>query len=511
MSNSSVLSNSCILLAGSISNSTDDAQIEKAHAFVDALVKEVIDAGGCFVAYCSAEPVNSNQKPLLFDWTVVRAINRLIPGDSTKVRLKIVASRERVQHRMSKEQRQIFNGLIARGIAEHIMLDEDILTGSNIGAEQIEHATAMIALGGGKGVVDRAHKMVKQSLPVLPLDLQLGANKEDGNGALIALEKFYSDPLRYMPNTGSTVVKILSSFSLEEPVLDFAEIARRIVNTFYKEELARVAALPPDVLILTALPVELAAAKQAFGVAEDIQHTTTDTGLHFWKAPVVRFNGETVHCVIACFGGPGNVDASSITSTLLSELKPSNVIMLGIGAGMRDKCALGEVILAERIVAYEGAAFIEGGKVEARPESIRLNLRSRQDISSYLANEASLENRLSIIYKDLDITFPEQVGTNPVAKDLLPKTATVGSGEKLMRDPEKFKSLRELNGKTEVVDMEGAGVFAACANHEKSVMMFRGISDFGDSTKDNLFHKLASKAAAAVTVDYIANGLTLYS
>lgn len=506
-----MLTNSCILLAGSISNSTDDAQIDKAHTFIDALVKEVIDADGCFVTYCSAEPVNANQKPLLFDWTVLRAINRLIPDESTKVRLKIIASRERVKNRMSKEQRQIFNGLIARGIAEHITLEEDILTGSNVGTEQIEHATAMITLGGGKGVLDRAHKMTKQSLPVLPLDLQLGANKEDGDGSLKVLEKFHSDPLKYMPNTGGEVVKILPSFSLEDSVLGFTKIAKRIVNTFYEEELARVAALPPDVLILTALPVELAAAKQAFGIAEDIQHTTTDIGVHFWKASVIRSNGETAHCAIACFGGPGNVDASSITSALLSELKPSNVIMLGIGAGMRYKCALGEVIIAERVVAYEGAAFIEGGKVEARPESTRLGLRSRQDISSYLSNEKLLRNRLSDIYKILNITFPEQVGANPVAKDFLPKTSTVGSGEKLMRDPEKFKSLRELNGKTEVVDMEGAGVFAACANHEKPIMMFRGISDFGDSTKNNKFHKLAAKAAAAVTVDYIANGLTLYS
>jgi hypothetical protein len=37
----------------------------------------------------------------------------------------------------------------------------------------------------------------------------------------------------------------------------------------------------------------------------------------------------------------------------------------------------------------------------------------------------------------------------------------------------------------------------------------RGISDFGDSKKDNRFHLLAAKAAAAVTVDYIANGMTL--
>ena len=46
MSNPISLSNSCILLAGSISLTTNDDQIDKAHSFVEALVTEVINAGG---------------------------------------------------------------------------------------------------------------------------------------------------------------------------------------------------------------------------------------------------------------------------------------------------------------------------------------------------------------------------------------------------------------------------------------------------------------------------------
>lgn len=207
MSNPVSLLNSCILLAGSISNTTNDEQIEKAHAFVETLVTEVINADGSFIGYFSAEPVNENQKPLLFDWTVARKINQLIPDVSDKVYLKIVASNDRLKNKTNPEQRRLLNGMIARGVAEHIYIDDEIVTGSNVGEEQIEHATAMIALGGGKGVLDRAYKMAKKSLPILPLDLQLGANKEDGAGALGVLKKFQENPLTYMPNTGHTVVK----------------------------------------------------------------------------------------------------------------------------------------------------------------------------------------------------------------------------------------------------------------------------------------------------------------
>ncbi len=52
--------------------------------------------------------------------------------------------------------------------------------------------------------------------------------------------------------------------------------------------------------------------------------------------------------------------------------------MLGIAAGMREKCALGEVVLSEQVVAYEGAALIEGGATEHRPKSTVLDLKVRQ-------------------------------------------------------------------------------------------------------------------------------------
>ncbi len=509
MTNSLMLASSHILLAGSISNTTENELIDRAHEFVDTFVEEVLKAGGGFVIYVAAEPVNGDNKPLLFDWTVAKAVDKLTPGDSSQVRLKIVASQERLQTKANHEQRRLLMGMIARGVAELVPLEEEVLTGGNVGDEQIEHATAMVALGGGKGVLDRARKMTKRLLPVLPLDLQLGANSEDGAGALGVLKSFQAAPLTYMPNSGNMVVKVLPALSLQEPVLALSDISTRIVKIFYEEERARVDAMPPDVLVLTALDVELAAAKHAFGITEDAEHTTTEYGLHVWKAPVTKRGGKTVNCVVACFAGAGNVDAASVTTMLLGELRPDNVMMLGIAAGVRDKCALGEVVLAERIVAYEGAAFVEGGKVEARPEITRLNMRVRQDVSSYLSNRTALESRLTESYQALGIEFPDPVEAGPVAKGVLPKTATVASGEKLLRDPEKFLGMRELHGKTEVAEMEGAGLFSACANFGKPVLMVRGISDFGDAKKDNRFHLLAAKAAAAVTVDYIANGMTL--
>lgn len=88
MTNSLMLASSHILLAGSISNTTENELIDRAHEFVDTFVEEVLKAGGGFVIYVAAEPVNGDNKPLLFDWTVAKAVDKLTPGDSSQVRLK---------------------------------------------------------------------------------------------------------------------------------------------------------------------------------------------------------------------------------------------------------------------------------------------------------------------------------------------------------------------------------------------------------------------------------------
>ena len=507
--NNHPMAHNFILLAGSISKSTENELIDRAHAFVEVFVEEVLNAGGGFVIYVSEEPLNSDQKPLVFDWTVARTVDKLTANGILPLRLKIVASNERLNTKATSEQRKLLNGMIARGIAELVSLDDETLTGGNVGDEQIDHADAMVALGGGKGVLDRARKMSKKSLPIFPLDLQLGANSEDGTGALGIHKLFLNTPLTYMPHTGDQVIKTLPALSLQEPVLELSSIANRIVNALREEKLAQVAALPPEVLILTALDVELAAAKQALGISEFVAPFASNTGLHIWKTSINRHDGKMVSCVLACFAGAGNNDAAAVTATLLTELKPSNVMMLGIAAGIRQKCALGEVILVERVVAYEGQALVAGGKIESRPEITRLTMKVRQDLSNYLSSRQHLESRLTNSYKDLDIVFPIDIDSDLLPKSVIPKTATIGSGEKLLRDPDKFMAIRELHGKIEAAEMEAAGLFAACASHNKPVLMIRGISDFGDAHKDNRFHLIAAKAAAAVTVDYIANGMSI--
>lgn len=84
--------------------------------------------------------------------------------------------------------------------------------------------------------------------------------------------------------------------------------------------------------------------------------------------------------------------------------------------------------------------------------------------------------------------------------------ATIASGELLIRDRKLFEGFQGLHDKAVVAEMEAYGVFDACDKQNVPVLVVRGISDYGDTTKDNTFHKVASEAAAIVTLDYATYG-----
>jgi nucleoside phosphorylase len=494
------------LLAGSASLSAETISLDRAHEFVRELTKRVLEAGYGFVVYTAAEPVNGANQPLLFDWTVLREIDARHPGEASSPRVIIVLAEKNRLEKMNAEQRQLIGRLSMRGLARLDVIPDEVVTGGNVGDAQAKHAAAMIALGGGKGVADRAYKLLRLGLPVYPMDLKIGANSEDGEGAIGLHRRFMAEPLSFLSHTGTDAVSKTPALSLEEPIQPVAAIATQVVALIERELKAKAGAAPTDVLILTALAVELKAARLAFGIEENTPASSTNIGQDHWRAQVTTTSGSTTICTIASFGMAGNVGAATITATLLSEFKPKLVIMLGIAAGMREKVALGDVVISDRVVAYEGAA-LENGQSQARPETYRPVFGVQQKITTYLASPSSVRERIRAAREAQSLQLPESSEIGNVSKDLMPKAATIASGEKLLRDPVKFKQLRDLQGKIEIAEMEAVGIFTACETHGVPCLVIRGISDFGDTTKDNQFHDLASRAAAIVAADLVASGM----
>lgn len=500
------LENEFILIAGSISKKTEKASIDLAHDFARALTKSVLAAKGGLVVYLAGLPINETGDPLTFDWTVVYEAEKLLAGCPPARQLKIVTSQLAMQEKMTLEQRTLIRRLSAEDFAEVFYVEDGLVTGGNIGDEQVEVATAMIAVGGGKGVSDRARKLRRRKLPVLPFDLQLGGFSEDGEGALGLRANFFKEPLTMFPFTGEQVKGRLDSLSLQEPLYSLDKLADLSVGLFETEIKAKEAARSPDLLVITAISIELAAAKKVFDIGEDVPARYSKNGIHFWPVTIQRTDGP-LSCVVASLGNAGNVNASAITTLLLSELTPKKVLMMGIAGGRRKKLSLGEVILSERVVYYEGGAAHAGGTIALRPEMQRPGLSTQQDLNAYFAT-ASLPERLQERAEKLGFAIPVESQAGEVAAKLMVSPATIASGELLIRDPVVFEGFQGIHEKAVVAEMEAYGVFDACEKQNVPVLVVRGISDYGDITKDNAFHKIASEAAAIVTFDYAVHGWT---
>jgi len=157
--------------------------------------------------------------------------------------------------------------------------------------------------------------------------------------------------------------------------------------------------------------------------------------------------------------------------------------MMGVAAGRRKKLSLSEVILSERVVYYEGAAALAGGKVAARSELPRPGLSIQQDLNAYFAT-GSLPDRLLEHANRLGFAMPPESKAGEVAARLMVSPATIASGELLIRDWKLFEGFQGLHGKAIVAEVVAYGVFDACDRQNVLVLVVRDISDYGDTTKD---------------------------
>jgi nucleoside phosphorylase len=267
-----------------------------------------------------------------------------------------------------------------------------------------------------------------------------------------------------------------------------------------------------DVVILTAIKPELLAARGGFPNAE---RSKARDGTVYWHASEHSYLTDCSYRIaLCCIGGAGTSSAAAASVSAIVTYRPQLVILLGIAAGIRNKTRIGEVVISDRVVAYEPAALVvqDGVAVEQpRPEMQRPAHRIWQDVVNYHPPP----NRLRQTFMDLGGKFPapqagqEREFEQHVCRDISFHGATIASGNKLLRSPAKLYELRELHGKIEVAEMEAAGLAEACWNQDALWLVIRGISDFGDELKSDDFHQFASSSAAAVVVDFVRYGLEL--
>jgi nucleoside phosphorylase len=271
-----------------------------------------------------------------------------------------------------------------------------------------------------------------------------------------------------------------------------------------------------DIVILTAIPEELEAARSALGVDPGRRQKIED---RTW------FSGEiyserthsTYSFKLACLGEAGNIRSAEVATIALvnDQLKPKVMILVGIAAGIKGKTKIGEVFFSESVFAYEPGVSTEDG-FQPRPEMPGVFSTIRDDVTIYQSFSERLKRIRSTFQKigDFPIAKPDRAVfySEHVCTDIKVDTCGIASGEKLLRDGQILKDIHQgQHSRVKIGEMEAAGFANVCSGRKIDWLVIRGVSDFGDSDKNDDFHGFAAKVAFSVVADFLIHGLCIES
>jgi TIR- and PNP-associating SLOG family len=236
-----------VQIAGSAGGKTDSILIGYAHQIVSNLVKDVMAAGGGIVVGIGREPrpdgSASDAPSLLFDWTALETAAECLkhgfptwPAESGVP--IVVASSEKAVTEIPDGRRPLYEELLRSGLL-HV---ESIMPGSRAAAflrqRQAVFGDVLVILGGGTGVEHSADLYLSRRKPVVPLDLALGASRDDGTGGATRLAKeARAEPARFFrfsPAYANTEGAALAEIATRNGAAAAPDVANRTVSLLTK-------------------------------------------------------------------------------------------------------------------------------------------------------------------------------------------------------------------------------------------------------------------------------------
>jgi hypothetical protein len=317
-----------VQISGSVNAKTEAALVLCAHEIVRNLVKAIMAAGGGIVVGLGREPraegAAADAPSLTFDWTALEAAADCLKLGHGAWPVKfglpiVVATSEKAESEIPDNRRLLYETLLRSGRL-HV---ESIMPGSRAAAflrqRQAVFGDALVVLGGGTGVEHSANLYLQRKKPVVPLDLPLGASRDDGTGGAVRLAKeARSEPTRFFrfdlafANTESAA---LADLATRAGAAAPAEVAQRIAGLLCK--IARPTAF--FVRLVNPAHPKFAAVESFFRdvvdpVVQDAGFTRLEIGtdksehafmnvaifesLHFSSLAIVDVTGERPNCFI---------------------------------------------------------------------------------------------------------------------------------------------------------------------------------------------------------------------
>lgn len=261
-----------------------------------------------------------------------------------------------------------------------------------------------------------------------------------------------------------------------------------------------------DIGVITVIGIELDAMLQAFGAKDSSKVERNQRP--YWKVSINSPNEDRdLSVVIGFCAKAGTVSAALRTVRFLQDYSPALVVLAGIAAGDKRKYKLGDVVFATKI-ADLSMAQVEKGVTRVRATIPDMPSDVAQLVGSFRCDASELKKRSWAVLEKLGqpykcpretkqkAAFKKRVSSSPQVHDCV-----IGSGNLLVRDGNKFIEYQGIEPQIRAIEMEAAGMYHALqdVNPNQAWLVVRGISDFGDKSKDKGYNAqpYASASAAA--------------
>ena len=228
-----------ILISGSASKSCPEAKLDRAIDFVRCFVGEVLrrDGGLVVLALDDSATLDRRGIPRYFDWIALQEVQRYVETTASSPRIcaRVVMPDHAVASKLSDGNLHTLTDLQQRGVVEVERIRREEYTGGRYRELQVELADAMVAVGGGKGTYICGTDMLAAGKSVLPIDINIGAFSEDGDGALLLHRELMDNPARFFPSIHEPVTDRLDTLTLEREIHQVSAVAQRAAEFLASE------------------------------------------------------------------------------------------------------------------------------------------------------------------------------------------------------------------------------------------------------------------------------------
>ncbi len=239
---------------------------------------------------------------------------------------------------------------------------------------------------------------------------------------------------------------------------------------------------------------------------DEVKTINVDYDNDIYKIGYFKKAGKKVRVVLSYANQMGMVAAATLTSKIINNFAPKYLVMTGITGGTKEgKMNFGDVIVASKAWDYRAGKDIVNEK-----ERQHLNTIDQQSISTKMISYCRQlsEDRASL--REIKDEFVQ--GTKPDS-ELKVLIGPVVSGASVVTDPDIVNDVLTYQDRNVIgIEMEIYGMYyAANWSYEPrpEYVALKGVSDFANTDKGDLYHKYASFTSAKV-FQMLANEYFVY-